>query len=815
MLIIGSGIAISIIYKDKIVAYFLNESNKYIAIPIDVKKINVSIFSQFPSISVDLHQVTVKESSNEHKAILGQANLISVAFNPIDILNKNYAIQGIHIKDAEVNLRIDKNGEANYLLIKKDSTSKKRALSLQHITAEKINIDYADLKSNYHVAFFAKDAKAQLQQIENNIKVEFKGNLLSDEIRVNERKFLNNKQIVLNTQLEVDLKQKLYTFNKGELTIDKGDFEITGFVDALEKNIDLKFNGVNTNFQSINTLLSSDLSKYLDEYRSKGNVYFTGDVKGNYSGKRSVGVNLNFGAKNTSFYHPDYKKQITGVSVEGSFTTGKNKSISSYRLDLKNFSCLLEDKKLEGSLALKNFKDYHLDLLLVGEADVNTLLLLFPKEYVKTAFGNIKMDIHINGKLKDPKLTENINANGEIEFQNVSLVLTGKKLPLNKLNGSLILRNNDLAVSNFSGFVGNSDFMLNGFIKDISTLISSKNQKYRMQADLQSHHIDFDELLKSNFASRDTTAIKTSMYKFSISPKIFLDFNCEIQDIKFKRFRGRTIAGNVEIKNQIAVLNNISFSSMGGNVTMSGSVNSKRKNLVETISETTLNNINIDSIFYVFKNFNQDWLVDKNLKGQLDADINLYMNFNENLILNGQSMVADINMSIANGELNDFEPMMELSKFVEEESLEEMRFSKMTNKINIENRTIFLPEMEIRSNVSNILISGTHTFGNKIDYHLSVPLKSFIRISRKKGYNKSARQGMNLLLKLTGHTSDYKISYDSQALKENFKKDFIDERQEWKNIKKKDSVIESEVPELEEEYFDFEDSESDSTGINQ
>jgi hypothetical protein len=390
---------------------------------------------------------------------------------------------------------------------------------------------------------------------------------------------------------------------------------------------------------------------------------------------------------------------------------------------------LLEDKKLEGSLALKNFKDYHLDLLLVGEADVNTLLLLFPKEYVKTAFGNIKMDIHINGKLKDPKLTENINANGEIEFQNVSLVLTGKKLPLNKFNGSLILRNNDLAVSNFSGFVGNSDFMLNGFIKDISTLISSKNQKYRMQADLQSHHIDFDELLKSNFASRDTTAIKTSMYKFSISPKIFLDFNCEIQDIKFKRFRGRTIAGNVEIKNQIAVLNNISFSSMGGNVTMSGSVNSKRKNLVETISETTLNNINIDSIFYVFKNFNQDWLVDKNLKGQLDADINLYMNFNENLILNGQSMVADINMSIANGELNDFEPMMELSKFVEEESLEEMRFSKMTNKINIENRTIFLPEMEIRSNVSNILISGTHTFDNNIDYHLSVPLKSFIRIS--------------------------------------------------------------------------------------
>ena len=148
LLIIGSGIAISIIYKDAIVAYFLSESNKYIATPIDVKKINVSIFSQFPSISVDLHQVTVKESSHDHKAILGYADLISVAFNPIDILNKKYAIQGIHIKNAEVNLRIDKYGKANYLLIKKDSTSNKGALSLEHITAEKVNIDYNDLKSN-------------------------------------------------------------------------------------------------------------------------------------------------------------------------------------------------------------------------------------------------------------------------------------------------------------------------------------------------------------------------------------------------------------------------------------------------------------------------------------------------------------------------------------------------------------------------------------------------------------------------------------------------------------------------------------------
>ena len=80
------------------------------------------------------------------------------------------------------------------------------------------------------------------------------------------------------------------------------------------------------------------------------------------------------------------------------------------------------------------------------------------------------------------------------------------------------------------------------------------------------------------------------------------------------------------------------------------------------------------------------------------------------------------------------------------------------------------------------------------------------KISKKKGYNESARQGIYLLLKIQGTTSDYAISYDYQALKENFRKDFVDEGEEWKKILKGDTIKEEEVPELEDEYFDFDDS---------
>jgi hypothetical protein len=333
-----------------------------------------------------------------------------------------------------------------------------------------------------------------------------------------------------------------------------------------------------------------------------------------------------------------------------------------------------------------------------------------------------------------------------------------------------------------------------------------KNNPLKLQADLRSRYIDFDELLKSNFASRDTMESQNKKYEFAISPNISIDFNCEIDRLKFRRFRGADIKGRLDIENQIAVLKNISFSSMGGRINVSGSVNNRNPELVETITEANLYNISIDSVFHVFHNFNQTWLIDKNLKGQLDADVNLYMTFDKNLVLNSKSLVADIQTSIINGELNDFEPMMKLSKFVEEESLAQMRFSRMTNNIRIENRIIYLPEMEIRSNISNILIKGQHTFDKNIDYRVQVPLKNLLRITRKQNFDQSARQGMNLMLKITGTTSDYAVSYDSQALKESIKNDILDERKEWKNIKNQNQA--EKAPELEEEYFDFEETDT-------
>jgi uncharacterized protein involved in outer membrane biogenesis len=811
---IASAIAITTFKKDEIIQYFVAEANKNISTPIEVEKIDISLFSHFPSISINLDNVTIRESYSENKGILGRAKKISFSFSLFDLLNKKYVVHSLYISDAEINLVVNIKGQSNYMIIRSDSTKRGSLFELNNITGKNLNIHYRDMKSDYEVKLSVQSAQSSISQKGEIMSVIVDGDLVSDEIRVGKRTFLDNKNITIDTDLEIDVPAKNYDFKSCLLAIDRGKFELGGNVNASEKTLDLTLNGVNTTFRTINSLLSSDLSAYLKDYNSRGDVYFSGRVSGSYKQSQRPDVNLEFGAKNASFFHPRYKKEIEQVNLLGSFTTGKINNPANYRLELKNFNCQLDKKTLEGQLILQNFNAYKLDLSLKGEADINSLALLFPADYLKAAFGSVKMNVHINGEINSTAPARNFNADGDVTLNNVSFVLTGERLPFNKINGTLSLRKNDLAVSNLTGSVGQSDFNVNGFLKDFSGLLMTKDKPIKLQADLRSRHIDFDELLKSNFASRDTLAGKDEKYEFVISPRVSIDFNCEVNNLKFRRFNGQNIRGQLEINNQIAILKNVSISSMGGRIVVSGSVNNKKENLVETITTASLYNISIDSVFYVFKNFNQTWLTDKNLKGQLDADVNLYMNFDKNLILNSKSLVADIKTSIINGELNDFEPMMKLSKFVEEESLAQMRFSRMMNNIRIENRVIYLPEMEIRSNVSNILVKGQHSFNKEIDYRLQVPLKNFIRISKKKDYEQSARHGMNLMLKITGTTSDYKISYDADALKESIRNDVLDEAAEWKNLRNGNIQSKEEIPELEDEYFEFEEDLNDSTSQN-
>jgi hypothetical protein len=183
------------------------------------------------------------------------------------------------------------------------------------------------------------------------------------------------------------------------------------------------------------------------------------------------------------------------------------------------------------------------------------------------------------------------------------------------------------------------------------------------------------------------------------------------------------------------------------------------------------------------------------------------MVLNQNLKLFQETLIGDITATIQGGELNNFEPMQKLKPYLNDQGLSRLRFSELRNDIHIENKTIYIPQMEVRSNVTSIMVSGTHTFDQRIDYRIIAPLRNNKHVNMEEARDALEEDGSGqtkLFLKIVGTTDDYRVLYDTESVRKKIAADLKKEVQVLKEaFKNKGARKKKELELAEDEYFDW------------
>jgi len=140
-------------------------------------------------------------------------------------------------------------------------------------------------------------------------------------------------------------------------------------------------------------------------------------------------------------------------------------------------------------------------------------------------------------------------------------------------------------------------------------------------------------------------------------------------------------------------------------------------------SNTRMENLNIDQLFLKFDNFGQDFMVNKNLHGQLSGSINSLIHVHPDLtpILNDGEVHLDVR--ILNGSINDFAPLQAMSSYFKDKNINKVRFDTLQNRIDLKNGVLTIPAMTINSSLGFIEMEGTQTLDLKMDYLIRVPLR--------------------------------------------------------------------------------------------
>ena len=804
-------------FKERIINQFIREANKKLNTPVKIGKMDISIFEKFPQISIVLKDVYI-EDSHEGQYPLITASEISFQLNPVEVWKGNYTVKGLRISESETNLKINKAGKNNYTILKatgkKSTDTSSLGFQLSNVILEKAKFHYIDVTSEQHLTFTSNELLASIESANDIYDIEAEGELTTEKISVNQNEFLTKKSFQVKSDLSYDDINKMLLIKPSTLEIRNSAFNVHGSYHWKAKNlVDITTEGKDTDVQTLLSLLNGPVVKKLEGYKSKGDVYFTSRLKGQISSKVSPSISIHFGFKDATFSNPGSDSRIEGASMEGSFASPEILSVEKAVLVLKNIKGTLNREPFTANFNLRNFNDPNVICSFSGRVDAASLMGFYPIENVNNVSGSLLANVSLSGKvglLKKRSTAQRVSTEGTIELQNIGFAYGPDKIELQKLSGNMQFNNNDLALSNVSGKLGNSDFLLNGFFKNIITFLLFENQPIGIETDLKSNFLDVDQLFAIGFGKPTQgkpQQSKKQQYEFKISRNINLNFNCDVKALRYRRLHASNINGDLLVKNEMAVSRNITFNTMGGDMKFSGIVDAKNNKAIDVVSTFKLNGIYLDSIFYVFENFDQNFIVDKHLKGQTYADVALELSLSQNLKLFSETLISDISVSLKNGELNNFEPMKKLNKYLNDEGLSKLRFSDIKNDVHIENKTIYIPQMEVRTNVTSIKVSGTHTLDQKIDYRIIAPLRNNKNVNSREAKDALEEDGSGqskLFLKIVGTTDDYKIVYDTESVKKKIASDLKKEVKELKEAFKNKGTKEKKELELEEEeYFDW------------
>jgi len=420
-------------------------------------------------------------------------------------------------------------------------------------------------------------------------------------------------------------------------------------------------------------------------------------------------------------HHLSHLLSLKNRNGMGFFTNRKNKANPVTYLRLENFSASLEGKPVSANIEIENFNRPRLNISTVFEADLKAFSMFFKPDTLEEISGTAIVDATFNG-ISGEKST--YRSSGNIRFDNVSFRLKQKPVVFKNCNGLMHLQGNDLLVDSLNGEAGSSNFSLSGSFRNLFAWLMSENQPLNISASLTSSALNLDELM-----AQDIKATRTStdtVYRLEFSDKLQFQLELDVAQLQFKKFQAQAIKGSVALEKQVLTTKALDFKTVNGTIRLNASIDDRPQDSLKIVCDAEIINLDITKLFYEMGNFGQEVILDKNLKGRVSANIQLRSTWSNKLELNENSIYMKSNITIENGELINLQALLALSGFLKGADLKTVKFSTLTNTIEIKNRKIYIPRMEIKSSALDITASGEHTFDNIVDYKLRLYLSQIM-----------------------------------------------------------------------------------------
>lgn len=759
----------------------VGEINRNLLTPVSVQDIKIEAWKEFPMLAVAFYGVSANGADAQDTEELFHAQSIALRFNLWDIIQKRYIVRDILVRGGDFNLKHYGKGRYNYAIWRqRDTLAHPVSFHLRQVLLRNTSVRFRDLPADHDFQLLARNVAARGDLYENGQDFHLKGEVGIHSMKAAGFVFLARRDGYMDVRFANEGKEKRFKVEKGWIKIENSAFAMRGYVcyDRSKPYMDFDFNGRDLRTETLLSLLPVSSRAYFSDYAFKGRLSFSMNIKGNYT-RTPLGVTARFDYDKGQIRHRKSNLTASDVVLRGEFTNANRPGVENCRLLLDTLSARLPTGLISGRFSIADFKTPRISyngFLRADLAELQTFFKLFPRHVLHgRAEASLKFShTFLSLKPQDWKAADFSNAltSGYLRINDFCLNFPDER---QLCSDSLYVEVNPRVAKTgrFRVRAGESEMELRLFVENLLPYLLLEKQNLYVVAQLKSRDLDWEKLslwmARADKATeeKDTVSSGGLLKNRNLLKDLYADVELDVDrlyvpDIKVEHLKAMLRYNWTDIS-----VEDLCFEALQGTFSGAAMINRQKDGFLINLHGRG-QQMDIGTCFKSFGNFGQRQLTYHNIGGIFSTDFNFsakYLSEKKRLDTDGLQLWADI--EIVDGVLQNMEGLKKISRFTGEDDLQDIHFAQLHNVIEIRNSCIYIPEMQVRSTSGELSFSGTHTFGNEVDYMVNIELSELLsrrRAQRMKdredfGVVTGGKSRVRLPLHIFGVWPDVEIKY--------------------------------------------------------
>ncbi|MDE0916745.1 MAG: hypothetical protein OSA04_00420 [Flavobacteriales bacterium] len=748
----------------------LEKVNNELLTELSVRDVGVSIWREFPKVTVDLYDVILLGSVShigETADTLVKAQRLGVAFSLWDVLFGDPVIDALFIEGAVLHLKEHRNGTWNTdILVTKKEVDVDESLAISQIILREIEVIASTIKEDRYECKIP-DAIVKDGSFESSFSdFVIKKGQGSDRLLPLEGYVSTSYKIGEDGEVEVKINDAVINdlAFKGKAQINaEGDEEWR--IEIESDNIEIEelksiwaekdvFNGWDYDGAASISLNASPKKANLAWSLSEGSFAISPKLTG-------LTLNTTGNIQTSGVFDYSPRKSSVGLSVTNIQITSNGITVNAKAecADLKK-----SPLKLSGSLKIDAQSSYASWVPKLQTTEMSAL----PNNGEVTIDGRLK--ISSSGKIYDVL--------AEISSQKIEGALNASPYLIRNLEAEV--KGENLTIHSFDFDWNGNRGGLDGSLMGLEKWHEGGALKGTMNLKAESIVVDGILAWWGNFQPDNEVNTQATLLPLGSDVEI----KVAVDRLYWDNLECRSLTSRMDLGASRLAIRNATGKGLQGNARVEGSLRPGGSGWILGLSGTA-DHLSLPDLFKTYNNFGQTTLRSDHVQGAVSAagNINLEWDLNGNWISDG--LLSNLDVEINHGRLRNFEVFGEVADYLKDHRLiaplvdpedlrgrlKDIEFAHIESSVIVVSSSTTIPYFNIQSSAMNVSLEGRHTFSGQIDYTLGFALRD-LRDSRQVEFGdiEDDNLGSIFFLAMDGTLEEPIYSYDREAHKSHRKK---------------------------------------------